>query len=595
MPVSQTMTLPSLRAMRQTQAQSIMLLPSAGFCLSHRTFGTTPNIRPPSAFHRSAIRRWSSRSPSCTSPYMLVEMPAPAIRTSQLTKDYGAGRGLFNLDLQVSAQEVIGYLGPNGAGKTTTIRLLMGMIRPTAGSAYVFGLDCVRDSVAVKRKVGYLPGDVPQFGSLTGSEVVAYLGGMRGGVDRMRVRRIAERFELDLSRRFREYSSGNKQKLAVLLAFMHRPELLILDEPTASLDPLNQQEFYALLREARDDGASVFLSSHILSEVERVCDRVGIVRDGRLVRFSLAAFVSVFIQTVGFYQIAGHTLIARAAFGASMAALASQFVALFPAPVRPDTVGGYVEFRGIHPLAILFAAWALVAATGFARGDEDRGIVETTLATGVSRPALVATRTAAFALGLTIASLAAAAGFLLGVASGGETPQLRGILEDAALLAAVGLACYGIALLIAQLAPGRAATTAAGAVLLALFLLNSLSRVYGSLAGWRWLSPFRYYDLSQPLPPGGTFDARALAVLVAIGAGTAAGAAVAVRFRDVGGTLVRIPFPARRPSWDVTAPPWWSVPVVRGLWQRRAGISAWSVGLALVAVVFVNLTRTIVN
>ena len=215
---------------------------------------------------------------------MLVEMPAPAIRTSQLTKDYGAGRGLFNLDLQVSAQEVIGYLGPNGAGKTTTIRLLMGMIRPTAGSAYVFGLDCVRDSVAVKRKVGYLPGDVPQFGSLTGSEVVAYLGGMRGGVDRMRVRRIAERFELDLSRRFREYSSGNKQKLAVLLAFMHRPELLILDEPTASLDPLNQQEFYALLREARDDGATVFLSSHILSEVERVCDRVGIVRDGRLVR-----------------------------------------------------------------------------------------------------------------------------------------------------------------------------------------------------------------------------------------------------------------------------------------------------------------------
>jgi len=158
------------------------------------------------------------------------------------------------------------------------------MIRPTTGSAHVFGLDCVRDSVEVKRKVGYLPGDVPQFGSLRGSEIVAYLGGMRGGVDRRHVRAIAERLDLDLNRRFREYSSGNKQKLAILLAFMHRPELLVLDEPTSGLDPLNQQEFYAMLREARDDGATVFLSSHILSEVEHVCDRVGILRSGRLVR-----------------------------------------------------------------------------------------------------------------------------------------------------------------------------------------------------------------------------------------------------------------------------------------------------------------------
>jgi ABC-2 type transport system ATP-binding protein len=218
--------------------------------------------------------------------YMLPEMAAPAIRTSRLTKDYGVGRGLFDLDLQVSAQEVFGYLGPNGSGKTTTIRLLMGMIRPSQGTAHVFGLDCFRESVEAKRKVGYLPGDVPQFGSLRGSEVVAYLGGMRGGVDRRRVRALAERFDLDLSRRFREYSSGNKQKLAIVLAFMHEPELLILDEPTSSLDPLNQQEFYALLRETRDGGATVFLSSHVLSEVEHVCDRVGIIRDGRLVRLA---------------------------------------------------------------------------------------------------------------------------------------------------------------------------------------------------------------------------------------------------------------------------------------------------------------------
>ena len=211
-------------------------------------------------------------------------MALAAIRTSGLTKDYGRGRGLFELDLQVAQQEVFGYLGPNGAGKTTTIRVLMGLIRPTAGSAYIFGLDCVRDAVDVKRRVGYLPGDVPQFGSLRGSEVIAYLGGMRGGVDRKVVRALAERFDLDLGRRFREYSSGNKQKLAIVLAFMHRPDLLILDEPTSGLDPLNQQEFYALLRETREAGATIFLSSHVLSEVEHVCDRVGILRAGRLVK-----------------------------------------------------------------------------------------------------------------------------------------------------------------------------------------------------------------------------------------------------------------------------------------------------------------------
>jgi ABC-2 type transport system ATP-binding protein len=211
-------------------------------------------------------------------------MAVAAVRTAGLTKDYGAGRGLFDLDLHVAQQEVFGYLGPNGAGKTTTIRLLMGMIRPTGGSAYVFGLDTVRDAVQVKRKAGYLPGDVPQFGSLRGSEVVAYFGGMRGGADPRVVRGISERFDLDLNRRFREYSTGNKQKLGILLAFMHRPDLLILDEPTGRLDPLNQQEFYALLREARAGGATVFLSSHILSEVEHVCDRVGIIRSGRLVR-----------------------------------------------------------------------------------------------------------------------------------------------------------------------------------------------------------------------------------------------------------------------------------------------------------------------
>src|SRR6266568_4344251 len=162
----------------------------------------------------------------------------------------------------------------------------MDMLRPTGGSAYIFGLDCTRESVAVKKRVGYLPGDVPQFGSLRGTEIVAYFGGMRGRVDKRSVKAIAQRFDLDLSRRFREYSSGNKQKLAILLAFMHQPDLLILDEPTSSLDPLNQQEFYSLLKEARDEGATVFLSSHVLSEVQRVCDRVAIIREGRLVQLA---------------------------------------------------------------------------------------------------------------------------------------------------------------------------------------------------------------------------------------------------------------------------------------------------------------------
>jgi len=207
-----------------------------------------------------------------------------AIATTGLTKDYGMGRGLFDLDLDVRSGEVFGFLGPNGAGKTTTIRLLMGMIHPTRGSAAIFGLDCQRQSVDVKRKVGYLPGELPQFGGLRGSQVVAYLGGLRGGADAGQVASLAERFELDLGQRFREYSHGNKQKLALVLAFLYQPALLILDEPTSGLDPLNQREFYRLLKEVRARGATVFLSSHVLSEVEHVCDRVGIIRQGRLVK-----------------------------------------------------------------------------------------------------------------------------------------------------------------------------------------------------------------------------------------------------------------------------------------------------------------------
>jgi len=207
-----------------------------------------------------------------------------AIATRSLTKDYGAGRGLFDLDLEVAEGEVFGYLGPNGAGKTTTIRLLMGLIHATSGSASIFDLDVAAQAVEVKRLLGYMPGELAQFGGLRGRDIAGHFGALRGGVDEKRVKEICERFDLDLGLKFRELSSGNKRKLAILLAFMHSPRLYILDEPTSGLDPLNQQEFYKLVHEAQAGGATVFLSSHVLSEVEHVCERVGIIRHGKLVK-----------------------------------------------------------------------------------------------------------------------------------------------------------------------------------------------------------------------------------------------------------------------------------------------------------------------
>ena len=206
-----------------------------------------------------------------------------AIETKGLTKDYGSGRGIFDLDLGVSEGEVFGFLGPNGAGKTTTIKLLMGMIHATRGQGSIFGLDIDKDSVALKHRIGYVPGELPQWGGWRGNEIVAYIAGIRGDMSDADVEAIARRLDLDLSRKYREYSHGNKQKLALLVAFAPKADLLVLDEPTSGLDPLHQQAFYGLVRDARARGATVFVSSHVLSEVEQICDRVGIVRDGHLV------------------------------------------------------------------------------------------------------------------------------------------------------------------------------------------------------------------------------------------------------------------------------------------------------------------------
>ncbi len=211
------------------------------------------------------------------------------IETSALTKSYGPHRGIVSVDLEVAEGEIFGFLGPNGAGKTTMIRVLLDLIRPTSGSARVFGLDSVADPVSIRRRTGYLPGEFTLYDRLTGAETIDYFANLRGGVDRAYQRQLTERLDLDTSRRFREYSKGNKQKVGLIVALQHRPDLLILDEPTSGLDPLVQQTFNQLMFEAQGEGRTIFLSSHIIGEVERVCGRAAIIRDGELVRIDSVA------------------------------------------------------------------------------------------------------------------------------------------------------------------------------------------------------------------------------------------------------------------------------------------------------------------
>jgi ABC-2 type transport system ATP-binding protein len=206
------------------------------------------------------------------------------IETEKLTKSYGPHRGIVEVDLSVGQGEVFGFLGPNGAGKTTTIRTLLDLIRPTSGVARVFGIESSADPVAIHRRIGYLPGEFTLYDRLTGAQTIRYFANLRGGVDPAYQAALVERFDLDPSRRFREYSKGNKQKVGLVIALQHRPELLILDEPTAGLDPLVQQSFFGALRELIAEGRTAFVSSHILSEVEKSCDRVAIIREGRLVK-----------------------------------------------------------------------------------------------------------------------------------------------------------------------------------------------------------------------------------------------------------------------------------------------------------------------
>jgi ABC-2 type transport system ATP-binding protein len=207
----------------------------------------------------------------------------PALEIHGLTKSYGKVAALRGVDLEVDRGEIFGFLGPNGAGKTTTIRCLLDLIRPDGGAARVLGLDPQADAVAVRARVGYLPGELNIEPNQTAERALRYFAELRGGVDWAFVRELAERLQLDLRAAVKNMSKGNKQKVGVVQALMPRPELLLLDEPTAGLDPLMQQEVYGLLREAQAGGATVFFSSHIISEVEAIAERVAIIRQGRIV------------------------------------------------------------------------------------------------------------------------------------------------------------------------------------------------------------------------------------------------------------------------------------------------------------------------
>jgi ABC-2 type transport system ATP-binding protein len=213
------------------------------------------------------------------------------IEVQKLAKSYGGKRGIAEVSFQVEEGDVFGFLGPNGAGKTTTIRLLMALLHADAGTARIAGLDCWKQSLEIKRLIGYMPGEPALDPNLTGGQILEYFAHLRGGVDDAYLKHLVERFELDTSRKFRQYSTGNKRKVVLIQAFMHRPRLLILDEPTSGLDPLNQQEFDRMVLEARNEGRTIFLSSHVLSEVEKTCTTVGIIRDGRLVRIGDVAEV----------------------------------------------------------------------------------------------------------------------------------------------------------------------------------------------------------------------------------------------------------------------------------------------------------------
>lgn len=210
-------------------------------------------------------------------------MSGTIIKTENLTKFYGKNKGIEDLSLEVLSGEIFGFLGPNGAGKSTTIKILLNFIKPTSGSASIFGFNPLTEIVKINREIGYLPGEVHMYEQLSGEAHLKFQAELRDNVKWNFVEELGKRLQANFKKPIKALSHGNKQKIALIGALMHRPKLLILDEPTTGLDPLIQQEFYKIIDEANDAGTTIFVSSHILPEVERICDRVAIIRDGKLV------------------------------------------------------------------------------------------------------------------------------------------------------------------------------------------------------------------------------------------------------------------------------------------------------------------------
>jgi ABC-2 type transport system ATP-binding protein len=246
---------------------------------------------------------------------MQADVQDVVIHTEGLTRFYGKKRGIVDVSLRVFAGEIFGYLGPNGAGKTTTIRILMDFIRADRGRARLFGLDSRKGSRDIHRRLGYLPGELMLYDNLTVQEYLDYFGRLRGGIDRHIVEDLARRLECDLTRPIRALSHGNKQKVGLIQALMHQPELLILDEPTNGLDPLMRQVFYQLVAEIKGQGRTVFLSSHVLPEVEKVCDRVAIIRSGRIAAVERVADLRQRSLRRVEIRFAGSTPVTAEAFG----------------------------------------------------------------------------------------------------------------------------------------------------------------------------------------------------------------------------------------------------------------------------------------
>jgi len=263
--------------------------------------------------------------------------------------------------------------------------------------------------------------------------------------------------------------------------------------------------------------------------------------------------------------------------------------------VRLDTVGGYVEWRSFGGLAILFGVWALVSASGAARGDEERGVVESVLAASLARLGWLASRVTGFFIAGLIAALAGGLGLVAGAAGGGDSVGVGPLVEMALALGALGLSCYSLTLLIAQLTGARIATAAAGVVLLALFLVDRLSTTFTWLVSWRWLSPFHYYELNHPLAPGGAFDLRATLTMFGIALAAAAAAVVVFEARDLGSSFLRWPARPHPVTYEPSRSLVWRIAVVRGLYERRAGLAIWAAGLAGVAALFVSLTKTVLQ